>query len=340
MKTKLTFLFGFFVLTILLVPFCIKAAAGLTISPPISDFTLEPGQTVTRIIRINNPTPDLIEVYPRVMNFKAGGDTGEPSFYDVGDSSERFAIAKWISFSQTKLALAPEQIVEFEYTIAVPTDAEPGGHYGAVFFANEPEATVTDTSKVTMGSMIGSLLLIRTPGQVVEKGLLDLFTTDKSVYVDNKIAFSTRISNVGNVHIKPLGKIVIKDMFGRDVDTITFNEQGGNVLPDSSRKYPTTWQSSKLLLGRYKADLSLTYGQGAAQDLTGDAYFWVIPLWFIVVVSVIILTLIIFLFRRLFFTRKRPRKQGPRPPMSPQRPVQAQPGRPEDSEPKGPVILR
>jgi hypothetical protein len=339
------FLFGL-LLTIFSVPFFAQAAGEtLTISPPISDFSLEPGESVTKTIRLSNPSESLIEVFPRTMNFRASGETGEPAFYEVGDSSEKFALASWISFDNSKLALAPEQVVDFEYKITVPVDAEPGGHYGAVFFANEPETTEDDISKVSMGSMIGSLLLVRTPGDVVESGAIDSFVTDKAFYVDNKINFITRVNNLGNIHIKPLGNVVVKDMFGKIVDTIVFNEQGGNVLPNSTREYTTVWSSSKLLLGYYKADLALTYGL-SGQVFSGKTAFWVIPDWFIVLVSAIVLLLVV-LVAWLVLRSNGANKRGPRPPSRPSKPAEYQPkaqprpqAQPVDDQPKGPIILR
>ena len=63
---------------------------GLTISPPISELTLESGKSVIQTIRLTNPTENLVEVYPKVMNYRASGEGGEPDFYDEGDDSGKF----------------------------------------------------------------------------------------------------------------------------------------------------------------------------------------------------------------------------------------------------------
>jgi len=110
---------------------------GLTISPPITELTIKPGESTTQTIRLTNPTDKIVEVYPKIMNFSAKGEGGEPAFFEATDESAKFSLAKWIEVTQSKIALTPEQVVEFKYKINVPVSAEPGGHYGVVFFATE-----------------------------------------------------------------------------------------------------------------------------------------------------------------------------------------------------------
>ena len=180
---------------------------------------------------------------------------------------------------------------------------------------------------------------VKTRTPFSRKGFIEAFSSDKLLYLSNKVALSTRISNLGNIHFKPLGNIIVKDMFGREIDNITFNDQGGNVLPNSTRKFATNYQSGKFLLGYYKAGLKLAYGQNG-ESLAATTSFWVVPLWFMVLVLALIL-LIIGLIVWLVLKNKKPRNKGPKPPVSPQRPIQPEPKpQPQSSGPKGPIILR
>lgn len=295
MKKKIRlFAISFFSLALLFTPVLSHSATngdGLTISPPISDITISPGEKVTKTIRLSNPTDKLIEVYPKVLNFKAGGQTGEPSFYEETDNSSKYSLAKWVTFSDAKVALAPEQVVEYSYTINVPNDAEPGGHYGAVFFANQSDKNTESRSQVSLGSMIGSLVLVRVPGKTIESGSITSFLAAHKIYFDNNIKFDALIANMGNIHFSPKGQTVITDMGGQQVDTLKFNETGGNVLPDSSRKFSNSWNSNKFLLGAYTAKLNLSYGT-EGKSLNASYSFWVIPLWVVAVAALVLLLLI------------------------------------------------
>jgi len=296
---------------------------GLTISPPIFELKIAKGEVQKQTIKITNPTTKLMEVYPLVMNFKASGEGGEPAFYPANDEEASYSLANWISFRQTKLALTPEQAVEFEFQIKVPSDAEPGGHYGVVFFATEPPKPERDTSQVAVASMIGSLILVRVPGAIVEKASLEEFSAPHFVFTapqflknllshigsDNfknrvqnwgKITLVTRVANLGNVHFKPKGEITIKNWRDKKVTALPVNSARGNVLPDSIRKFEEKWQTNQWAYGRFSASLNLAYGE-SEKNLNSILYFWVIPWWLIVIlilILVLIITLVIRHFRR------------------------------------------
>ena len=269
---------------------------GLTISPPILELETKPGETYNQIIKITNPTNNLIEVYPQVMNFRASGEGGEPAFYPATEEEANFSLAQWIKFNQSKVALTPEQVVEFNYSIEVPADAEAGGHYGVIFFATQPPKAEEDQSQISISSMIGSLILAKVPGTIIEKGFLESFKANR-IYLKLPATFQVRISNLGNVHFKPRGDITIKGMFGGESDKIQLNQARGNVLPDSIRKFEEKWNPQKIIIGRYTADLRVVYGE-SEKTLDDQVVFWVLPLWFLLalgglIISIIVLIIII-----------------------------------------------
>jgi len=192
--------------------------------------------------------------------------------------------------------LTPEQVVEFNYSIEVPADAEAGGHYGVIFFATQPPKAEEDQSQISISSMIGSLILAKVPGTIIEKGFLESFKANR-IYLKLPATFQVRISNLGNVHFKPRGDITIKGMFGGESDKIQLNQARGNVLPDSIRKFEEKWNPEKIIIGRYTADLRVVYGE-SEKTLDGQVVFWVLPLWFLLalgglIISIIVLIIII-----------------------------------------------
>ncbi len=307
---KITLLFLFLIVNFFIFP--TKSTAqipgeGLTISPPIFELTLKPGETYSKTIKITNPTEKLMEIYPVVMNFKAKGEGGEPAFYSATEEEAKFSLGHWIKFSQTKIALTPEQVVEFDYQIIVPEDAEPGGHYGVVFFATEPPKLEQDITQVAIASMIGSLVLVKVPGAIVEKGFLEEFSANR-FYFKPPVDFTIRIANLGNVHFKPQGEIAIKNWRGKEIDKITVNEANGNVLPDSTRKFGEQWLSEnmsfwKIPIGRFSTDLRIVYGE-SEKTLDGKLIFWIVP-WWLIIVFVLIIILIIFGTRYIIKKRRK-----------------------------------
>ncbi|GAG54871.1 unnamed protein product, partial [marine sediment metagenome] len=286
---------------------------GLTISPPLKELTMAPGQSSTHKIKVTNPTNKVMEVYPVVYNFRAKDETGEPFFYPAEEEEAAFSLAHWISFRETKLALTPEQVVDFNYEIKVPENAEPGGHYGVVFFATQPPEISGDLNQVAIASMIGSLQLVKVPGEIIEQGNLKEFSTSK-FFLKPPVDFVVRITNLGNVHFKPFGEAVIKNWRGKEVGEVVVNESKGNVLPESTRKFEQRWEPEikafyKIPIGRFKADLSLVYGD-SKKALSGEVIFWIIPLWLIIVAAAVLLLVIVLTILLIKKKKKREEKYG------------------------------
>ena len=280
---------------------------GLTLSPPIKELTLKPGERKAEVVKLTNPTENIVELYPTLMNFKAAGEGGEPTFYSASEEESKFSLASWIEINQTKIALAPEQVVEVKYEIVVPEDAEPGGHYGVVFFATEPpKIEGQEASQVALSSMVGSLILGKVPGDIIEEGELEEFKSDRRLYLNNKINIISRINNTGNIHFKPEGEITIKGIFG-DSETLKINENRGNVLPDSIRRFDNEWKPKGIKVGRFKAEAKYTYGE-SEKVLAGTLVFWIIPWWLIVLTATLLVLVIV------IFIWSRHKRKGPRPP--------------------------
>jgi len=297
-----------FLATLFVVPAQAKIKGeGLTISPPLKEMTLKRGETHRGTIKVTNPTEKMMEVYPLVMNFRAAGESGEPTFYSATEEEENFSLAHWIGFSQSKLALTSEQVIEFNYQIKTPNDAEPGGHYGVIFFATEPPKIGTDASQVALASMVGSLILVKVPGKIVEEGAIEGFSA-KKFYFSPPVDFATRIKNSGNIHFKPWGEITLKDSWGNELERIAFNETKGNVLPDSIRKFENNWDGGgKIRIGRFTADLRVVYGS-KDRTLSSQLVFWIIPWWLIAAVGGVILIIVLWIVIRK--ARKRKKQKG------------------------------
>ena len=55
------------------------------------------------------------------------------------------------------------------------------------------------------------------------------------------VLFETRFKNSGNVHLKPSGDIVIKNVFGRIAGVTPLNPRGSSVLSNSIRRTESEW---------------------------------------------------------------------------------------------------
>lgn len=281
-----------------------RPSSALTLVPPSMEFSVQPGEKVESKIKLFNEEQNPISVFTSVSNFTAKGENGDPDFDFAEDL---VGLADWIDVGAGPFTLQPGDRIEIPFSINVPANAEPGGHYASIFFGTDPSIRAEDGGQVSIRSLIGSLIILRVAGDVREQAAIESFVPS-----DNRMSFSRlpvslelRIENQGNVHIRPQGKIVIKNLFGGETTQLTINEANGAVLPDSVRRFESIWSkdasSSKagnffaelgaewrnFGLGPYTATASVTYGQSGL-TLTANTKFSVWP-WRILTIGTLLI---------------------------------------------------
>ncbi len=282
-----------------------SSASALTISPPLMEFDARPGDVLVDVVKLYNETDEALNLTASVQNFKALGETGTPEFLPVEEGN---GLASWIKLDETTVTLAPGERKSILFTINVPGDAEPGGHFAGILWSTAGAAPEGETA-VGLVAKTGTLILVRVSGQVEEMGRVVEFGTDKASYSYLPANFVVRFENTGNVHLKPTGEITVKNMWGTKVASLPVNEDLANVLPDSIRKFEATWQKTEMPVGasewqkerenfawgKYTATLLLNYGIGG-QTVTATTSFWVFPwrvtLFYLVLIVIVVLLLV------------------------------------------------
>lgn len=276
-------------------------AIGLAISPPVSEKQVNPGGQISGTIKVSNPTNQDLNVATSVKYFTAKGEEGSPDVLDTEDAN--FSLAKWVEIEKN-FKLKSQESKEVKYTINVPKDAEAGGHYGVILFTPSATSgqTATSGSAVAAVSQIGSLFLVSVNGLINYDGKISEFSSNKKLYLNstNVVDLVTRFQNLGNAHVKPAGNIIIKNAFGKKVAELKVNQKQGNVLPQSIRKFTNDW-SKKYGFGWYKANVSLTYGDG--QNVSAALMFWIIP-WKETAGALIILIVLVWIVKHIEWKKK------------------------------------
>ncbi|MCI0479445.1 hypothetical protein L0Y59_02775 [Candidatus Uhrbacteria bacterium] len=288
-------------------------ASAFTVSPVIVDIGVEPGKSTQGALTVMNDGERTRTYYVSVQKFVAQGEEGHQEFLPEED---RTGLASWIVPQAKSITLGPKESAEFTYAVVVPEGAEPGGHYAALFFSSLPE-TLDEDSSVGMGAKTGVLFLLKVPGDIKEDARVESFRLMNDGKVLNHLPayFDLRVRNLGNVHFRPEGSIVVRNLFGSVTARISANPRGSRVLPNSVRRVDAAWANTfeieegdgfvtglknewrNFAIGRYTADLDVVYGAGH-QPLRGSVSFWVFP-WRILLVFAIALGLLI-LFLKLY----------------------------------------
>ena len=288
---------------------------NLTTSPLPVNLSVNPGQTVSTQLRIQNAASTTQKIKVSLMKFSAYGETGKPALQDRAPGDDYF---DWVSFSPSVFQAPPNQWMSVKMTIAVPKSAA-FGYYYAVVFSPADQNPTGQGSKFIGSTAILVLLDVKSPNAKRSARVVD-FKTDKKTYEFLPVSFSVRLHNDGNVHLLPAGTIYIK-RGSKQVAAIPFNPQHGNILPNSYRVYTTSWsdgfpvyiektQDGRVVLdkndqpvkqlqwdftklphlkfGHYTANLLAVYDNGQRDvPMEASVSFWVVPWRIIAFVAVV-----------------------------------------------------
>lgn len=262
----------------------------LSVTPPLFQISALPGDVWQSSVKVVNGNPYPLTVYAEVVNFEAVGEGGQGKFTPIPkDLTEKTTLADWIVINNGPIIIPPEQTTDVTFFADLPKTAAPGGHYAAIMISTE-EPKGNGELAVLASQAVTSLLFLRVEGDVDESGTIREFSLRDSFLDTPSAEFILRFENKGNVHLQPRGDIVITNMWGteRGAIPINYQTQYGNVLPKSIRNFSFSWSSDFRItdIGRYKAEVTLAYGNNGIKNASSVAYFWVIPVkWTLITIG-------------------------------------------------------
>ena len=267
-----------------------QAVEGIGVQPAFFEERIEPGQEFSSVLKITNLGPGKKTFYLFASDISGLGGDGSPIFATPGETTG-YEISSWVSISSEPLAIGSGETKHIPFTIKVPRDASPGGHYGGIFVSLKPVRP--ETSGAGVGYQVGALLNFRIAGNIIEEALLREFRTDKGIYSRAQAKFFVRVENLGNVLIRPRGPLTITNFFGKEVTSLRMNDTAAAVFPKGIREFETSWEGGALAAGRYQAVLGLVYGEDGRKTISATLSFWVIPLHIIIPIAIGIVALIL-----------------------------------------------
>lgn len=266
---------------------------GFRISPVRAEYVIEKGKSTTLSITLENPSDVSVTAQAVINDFVASDkEDGEPRLILDTNAKPPKNSFRTIAQVTDEVKLAAREKKEITVTLKVPADANAGGYYGAVRFV--PVAGAADAGNVGLTASVGTIVLIRVPGELIEKANIEQLTAAKngkatSFFTTGDVGVLARIHNTGDIHVQPFGKVVVKNMFGKKVKEYELNPDKSSVLPDSIRRYEESIAKPKGgWLGRYTIEANVGYAQGSGDVLSVKSAFWYLPVWAIIVLLVLL----------------------------------------------------
>ncbi len=321
-------------------------APRIGVSPHTFELEVLPGQSLEEQIKIINQSEVPLPMTTKMVNFSAEEETGQMLF-DEALQDISINPSLWFKIEKPDFILDPDEVEKIKFQIQVPENAEPGGHYAVmVFKPSLPSFYFKEEALVKNIPEIGVLFLVSVKRfsleleveqklEIVEfsvakeKRILGLenllsktlggviFASGLEIVEDSYLNFILKIKNNDIYHIRPSGRLLIYNWFGKRVGEAEVPKL--TILPGRTRVFPVEFKPevpeilkwlpasiSNLLvrnffIGKYQAELELGVKSPVATEIfraniIDVLTFFSLP-WRFWLTTIFILGLLTFIFR-------------------------------------------
>lgn len=252
-------------------------ASVYSVSPLVIDHELEKRDIIEETITLTNRQESVISVYPTVNEVNVSDKGAILNFVEPSMVENRAsAITSWLEISRASIELQPGKTKEVTLTIRVNPQVEAGEYHAFIGFgegSNRPEAE----KKVQEGTAPGTVVRIGVAKVQNQFLRLEKFSVERFIKNSSEGDISIKIANPGENKVIPEGEIIFYDTNGIELESIPLNETKIPIEPGQSieltQKVPNVLQ-----MGKYKAFLSVEYGETQKASLNDTAFFYVLPL--------------------------------------------------------------
>ena len=223
---------------------------GISVTPASKRYDLRPGQTVQGNFTIRNGGDIAVDYKLSVTPLNIKNEQYEKDYSKV----TAIDASSWIKLNHStgKLERGGKRVVSF--TLTVPQDAAPGGHYAVAFAETIIPKGVQADSSVKSTQRVGELFYIAVSGDLKTSG--SVAGWDSAFWQNEPPLLATlRMKNDGNTHYDANYSVQVTDVFGN----VKTQMKGENIiLPDTTRRIDITWNSAPDF-GLYKVGGSVNF---------------------------------------------------------------------------------
>lgn len=271
----------------------IVRAADFIATPLALNFNVERRDIIKETITLTNNTSQQVRLYASVNEVATDGNGVLERFLEPSQVDRSNTPTAWVEFTRGRIELAPGEKKDFPVTIRMNPDTAPGDYSVFLGFAqasNQPEAV----QKIIAGNGQGTLINLTVDKKQDQFLKLTRFLVERFITGQKAGKVTIALQNPSHVDVVPQGEIIFYDTRGNEVGAVPVNEAGIKVEREGEATLETTVPES-LRFGKYKAFLSLSYGEHLTASLNDTSFFYVLPLWQIVTAFVAVLIVAVLL---------------------------------------------
>jgi hypothetical protein len=294
---------------------------NLQISPLPIELNTKPGTSIKTDLRVRNVGNKIEKLQVRLLAVSEDNN-GQVHLTNPTSTDEW---VKWVNFDRQTFDAPPNQWQTVKMTVNVPKSAA-FGYYFAVEYLRASDITPQPGKAVAHGAVATFILLNADAAGAKRQAQIASFSADRKSYEFLPAIFTVKVKSTGNVHVAPHGNIFIAKG-GKQVGVIDVNASKGNILPNGSRFFESSWNdgfpvyhakigpdnqpvldkngqpekslkwdfshANRLRFGHYTAHLVMVYDDGT-RDIPMEATvsFWIIP-WRVIGILLVVAVFVV-----------------------------------------------
>lgn len=248
-----------------------SASTQITLSPTDHRLDITPESTHRGTLTAINSGSDPLKVRAYAAPYQVQNESYEPIF---NKDTPRTQISRWITLERDSYQIAPGEQIDIPYTITVPASVPSGGQYASIFVETSDETS----GAIMRKQRVGMLVYAQVSGTTKESGTATL-TTPSGLHIKDSLSATARLKNGGNVDLEGVVDVRAVSLFGKELFSQT---QQKPVLPDTTRKVPTEWDTPP---GAGIVKLTQTTNF-AGKSTTEEQWVVVVtPVWLLIIAS-------------------------------------------------------
>jgi hypothetical protein len=260
---------------------------SIAISPVSKLYKFDAGTTRDDEITVINGGSTVYTFKVYASPYSVTGVEYTPDFFTNRTNTD---IQSWVKFAQTTYRLEAGKSVTVPYSIVVPADATPGGHYAVIFAETQPSGNTPETNSVERRKRIGSLVYATVKGAYEMGGRFNGIRTP-GLQFKAPLKSELNVENTGNSDFAVDTVFAVSDLFGSRKFTDTKQYR---LLPKTERKIELAWSQAPGF-GVYEVTVSAKF---LDQETTRTSYVLMAPIAFYMIFIMGLFVLVIYFVQK------------------------------------------
>lgn len=254
-----------------------NGSESILLSPTDKRYDLAAGSTISDSFKIvNDGRTDFNFVTYARPYWVSNEEYTNPDFESKVENADAY---KWVQFDEPSYFVKSGESVDVKYTLRIPEDTAPGGHYGVLFAETQPTEPVQGTS-VLRAKRVGAIMYVTVKGDTTLSGAYKGVDVPTFQY-DAPLKIRQRVSNSGNTDFAVSSSVRVYDILGG----LKYKaDKNVSVLPGTTRAVLNDW-TNPAWIGVYRVEQQAKF---LDTERSSTNYVLLVPLWVYLTLALLI----------------------------------------------------